>query len=170
MAGPQMLHAEFAGPLPSWAEVIDKAEEIGGMALMFEPLPKDPEMAASAGELGADVRGNIFFAVWPELGNVQVDRGVDSREIGVADYSQISSTLVALLQHAFVALGGTVRGGALLPLDAPLTPEKLRREQAELRRLALRATAMVVGSLVALVVFVVLLAWAGWTGVRALAG
>lgn len=175
MAGLQMLRVEFAGPSPSWPEVIAKAEEIGGMALMFERLPDDGASAAFAGAPDAGMRrglhrewGNIFFTVWPGLGTVRVSQGEDPRAIGVTDYSHASPTLVALLQHALVALGGTARGDGLLPLDAPLTPEKLRREQRETQRLAARAAATVLGLLVALAAFVVLLAWAAWTGARAL--
>lgn len=111
MAGLQRRQAFFDGPRPSLAQLLERAEALGAMALY------------------ADYH-SVAFVEFPEV-NVTVHFPDEPTEcVSLVDNMGESSAVMHLLEHALVAMGGRIDPAPIpLPLPLPLTIEFLRRDR-----------------------------------------
>lgn len=148
MAGLQRREARFDALRPTWAQVVERAQSLGGLALREE-------------------HDQIHFVEIPDM-YVVMHLPADRPDcIYLTDYSQDLPAVMLLVEHALVHLGGHM-DPAPQPLPLPLTIDFVRRDRRS-KHWMLRAGCLLF-SLALVLGFTLLLAlaWGAWAGVRAL--
>jgi hypothetical protein len=145
MGGLQMRCALFDGPRPTLAEVLARAEQLGGLALRSDGRRVE----------FVDVPDNVVTIGFPDK---------RTSEIELIDYAGDAPMVMTLLEHALVSLGGTMDP---LPraLKLPLTLAAVRRDQR--RKRGCLGVGCVVICLV-LAAIAAAIAWVAWAALRPL--
>jgi hypothetical protein len=145
MAGLWIREARFDGGFPTFAQVVDRAQSLGGLALRLE-------------------NGRVLFADLPEMYVVMSCPEGRPDRIQLWDYSQDNPAVMLLIEHALVSLGGRMDPPPK-PLPLPLTIDFVRRDRRR-KHWILRAGCLVF-SVVALALAIGM-AWIAWISLRAL--
>jgi hypothetical protein len=146
-----MRSVDFEGDVPTLEAIVARAEALGGLAVRSDGT-------------------RVWFADVPDDAVTVFSMG-DPNGVALTDYSQSAPTLMDLIEHALVALGGRPRfEHPLEPLPTPLTLEHVRIERRRYHRIAAFGTALVAGYYLLVLALPVALLAALYFGLRRLAG